>query len=526
MEVLTDLSAVERLLPEWRALTSSSARSALEAADWQLPLAQRYLTRYGIRFLAWRDGGQLVGVAPLSLIADRPPIRPVRQLAWWGSVGPRMRGLCDVVATDSARDAVLDSFTGWLRDNKEWDVLRVVRPQFESPTVARLRAESDAAGWAYADYANLRSTTFQVDLPDSEEGWEKHLGSKSRKVMRWEVRKFAERGGQITPTVAPEETGEALDAIERLLRERWGDGEVYFARDPSFRGLVHESIPALTESNDAWLTVARDDAGIQGVLVSVKQNGYAMALMVAMTSDAVYRPFSLGKHLFDVGLARGSSARLRELRLPVGRRLQGKLLARDAAPARVGVRRPGLRRQARSQSVGAARVGTARGGIGVQRRVGLVVGRHRRKYYMTRQRKYYSRQSRSKREASTRVLTNGRLVDTLSSGETGPALHRGRLTVPQVVAIAMLALAHFFDYATFLVLMSRHGLAAEANPIVVRIAQTSGIPGLTLAKVLTVAFAATLMVLIAPKRKWLAYGLLGFGVTMGLIGGMSNLASM
>jgi len=302
-EVLNDLAAVERLLPEWRDLSASSARSALEAPDWQLPLAHRYLTRYGIRFLAWREAGRLVGVAPLVLIADRPPVRPVRQLAWWGSVGPRMRGLADIVATDEARSTVLDSFVTWLAANDGWDVLRVVRPQFESPTPARLRAEADKANWTYADYQNLRSTTFQVDLPDSDDGWQKHLSSKTRKVMRWEMRKFAERGGEVIAAVAPSEIPAALDAVERLLRERWGDKEVYFAHDPSFRALVHETIPALANRGDAWLTVARDENGIQGVLVSVSQNSFAMALMVAMTSDTVYRPFSLGKHLFDVGLA-------------------------------------------------------------------------------------------------------------------------------------------------------------------------------------------------------------------------------
>jgi CelD/BcsL family acetyltransferase involved in cellulose biosynthesis len=303
VEVLTDLAAVEQLLPEWRALAASSARSALEAPDWQLPLAQRYLTSYGVRFLAWRDGGQLVGVAPLSFIADRPPIRPVRQLALWGSVGPRMRGLSDVVATDGALDQVLDSLCSWLRAEGHWDVLRVVRPQFESATPGRLQREAAAAGWEYADYANLRSTTFQVDLPESEAGWEKHLGSKARKVMRWEMRKFAERGGVIEAAVGAEELAAGLDACERMLRERWGANEVYFARDSTFRGLVHEAIPAMAARGDAWLTVARDGDGIQGVLVSVKQNGFAMALMVAMTTEAVYRPFSLGKHLFDVGLA-------------------------------------------------------------------------------------------------------------------------------------------------------------------------------------------------------------------------------
>lgn len=303
-EVLSNLSSVDQILPEWRALATANARSALEAPDWQLPLARRYLTSYGTSFLTWRDGGGgLVAVAPLSIIADRPRIRPIRQLAWWGSVGPRMRGLADVVAADDARDAVLDSLCSWLADRARWDVVRVLRPQFRSPTTEKLRLRAATDGWTYADYANLRSTTYQVDLPADEEGWTQHLGSKARKVMRWETRKFAERGGVIEAAVAADQIPESLDAIERLLHDRWGENEVYFARDPEFRGLVHESIPHMAANGDAWLTVARDDAGIQGVLVSLKQNGWAMALMVAMTTDPVYRPFSLGKHLFDVGLA-------------------------------------------------------------------------------------------------------------------------------------------------------------------------------------------------------------------------------
>lgn len=302
-EVLTDLASVKRLLPEWRALSANHARSALESADWLMPLASRYLTGYGIRFLAFRDRGELVGVAPLSLVGDRPPLRPVRQLAWWGSVGPRMRGLVDVVARDDARPAVLDSFCTWLADNREWDVLRVLRPQFESTTPTHLKRVARERNWTYAGYANLRSTTYQLDLPASAEDWQGHLGSKARKVMRWELRKFAERGGTLVPAVDSVQIPAALDRIEQLLRERWGAGEVYFAGDPGFRGLLHEAVPRMAEAGDAWLTVARDADGIQAVLVSIAHNRYGMALMVAMTTDAVYRSFSLGKHLFDAGLA-------------------------------------------------------------------------------------------------------------------------------------------------------------------------------------------------------------------------------
>lgn len=308
MEVLTDLDAVEALLPEWRNLAASSARSALDSPDWLLPLARRYLGRYGIRVLTWRSGDELVGVAPLSLIADKPPIRPLRQLALWGTIGPRMRGLVDVLARDDTRDAVADGFAGWLRANDGWDVLRIVRPQVGSSMPGRLRAEASVAGWKYAAFSNVRSTTYQLDLPDSVEGWQKHLGSKSRKVMRWELRKFAEHGnGRIESVVAQAAVTEALDAVERLLGERWGAAEVYFAQDPEFRGFMHESVPALIERGGAWVTVARDDVGIQGVLVSLAQNGFAMALTIAMTTDPAYRPFSLGKHLFDAGLAEAVS---------------------------------------------------------------------------------------------------------------------------------------------------------------------------------------------------------------------------
>ncbi len=257
-----------------------------------------------MRVGVWRDGDQLIGVAPMSLIADKPPVRPLRQLALWGTIGPRMRGLVDVLAREERRAFVLDGYADLLAGRSDWDILRIVRPQFESATPARIRQQAQKSGWAYADYSNVRSTTYQVDLPADEEGWQKHLGSKSRKVMRWELRKFAEHGnGRIESATTPEQMHEALDAVERLLRERWGTGEVYFANDPEFRGFIHEAVPAMVEHGAGWITVARDDSGIQGVLVSLAQNGWAMALTIAMTTDEAYKPFSLGKHLFDEGLA-------------------------------------------------------------------------------------------------------------------------------------------------------------------------------------------------------------------------------
>jgi hypothetical protein len=256
-----------------------------------------------MRVFTWRDGGELVGIAPYSLIAGRPRFRPLRDLAPWGALGARMRGLIDVVADESYRAAVLDSLSAWLRDNAEWDLLRVVRPQFGSPTPGRLRDLAKEQGWAFAPYSNVRSTTYQVTLPATVEDWEQVLASKTRRTLRWQTRKFAEaRGGLIEPIIDTAAFPEALDALQHLLATRWGNKEVYFHAEPTFRRLLNESLPVLAARGSAWVSVARDRDGIQAVLVTIALNGYAMSLLLGVNGEPEYRPYSLGNHVFDEGI--------------------------------------------------------------------------------------------------------------------------------------------------------------------------------------------------------------------------------
>ena len=97
--------------------------------------------------------------------------------------------------------------------------------------------------------------------------------------------------------------------------------------------------------------------------------------------------------------------------------------------------------------------------------------------------------------------------------------------MPLPLVIGILALAHIFDWVSFLVMIARHGVGAEANPIVVQVLDELGIPGVTLAKLATVVFAASLAVLLAPKRRQVAMVLLTFGVVAGVVGGITNVAT-
>ena len=94
------------------------------------------------------------------------------------------------------------------------------------------------------------------------------------------------------------------------------------------------------------------------------------------------------------------------------------------------------------------------------------------------------------------------------------------------IALIFLVAAHAFDYVTFLIMTSKHGMAAELNPVVVGLATQFGLPGLTVAKLGSVAFLAGVIILAAPQRRRVAGALAVIGITIGIFGGMSNNASI
>jgi hypothetical protein len=93
-------------------------------------------------------------------------------------------------------------------------------------------------------------------------------------------------------------------------------------------------------------------------------------------------------------------------------------------------------------------------------------------------------------------------------------------------AIGLLILAHLADYATFVVMVARHGLGAELNPLVVLILEDWGLALLTITKLLTVLLVASVFLVIGRERPRLAGSVLAFGVFVGAFGAFSNLITI
>jgi hypothetical protein len=93
------------------------------------------------------------------------------------------------------------------------------------------------------------------------------------------------------------------------------------------------------------------------------------------------------------------------------------------------------------------------------------------------------------------------------------------------LGIGLLIIAHLADYSTFLVMVLRHDLGAELNPIVTGIAEEGGLALLTVAKFATVLLVASTFLVVGRKRPKLAALVLIVGIIVGGVGALSNVAT-
>jgi hypothetical protein len=94
--------------------------------------------------------------------------------------------------------------------------------------------------------------------------------------------------------------------------------------------------------------------------------------------------------------------------------------------------------------------------------------------------------------------------------------------------LATLLAAQLFDFGTFTLMVSRHGIVAELNPLVAQGFVAFGLPILVLVKLALVLLLGSIVVLVGrdgPARRsipGLAASITVLGVIAGLVGGISN----
>ncbi len=92
--------------------------------------------------------------------------------------------------------------------------------------------------------------------------------------------------------------------------------------------------------------------------------------------------------------------------------------------------------------------------------------------------------------------------------------------------LGLLIIAHIADYTTFVIMVLRHGLNSELNPVVATIVSDWGLALLTVAKFATVLLVAAVFLIVGRSRPRLAGSVLAFGIFIGALGTFSNLATL
>jgi hypothetical protein len=95
------------------------------------------------------------------------------------------------------------------------------------------------------------------------------------------------------------------------------------------------------------------------------------------------------------------------------------------------------------------------------------------------------------------------------------------------LAILVVTIAQLLDLSTFAAMIDVHGTAAEANPLVVGLLSTHGLPFAAVAKLAALSLVVAIIVVLAertdrPGHPRLARTIAGVAVIAGLIGGLTN----
>jgi hypothetical protein len=96
-----------------------------------------------------------------------------------------------------------------------------------------------------------------------------------------------------------------------------------------------------------------------------------------------------------------------------------------------------------------------------------------------------------------------------------------------LLRLVTLFVAQSFDLATFSAMVARHGVAAEANPLVGGLFLTLGMPAVAMAKLLLVVLVAALAVAgwaRGGRGTWALVGIVpvAIAIAAGLLGGITN----
>jgi CelD/BcsL family acetyltransferase involved in cellulose biosynthesis len=222
-EVISQLSPQDRLAEEWSDLADGCARATVfQTPEWLATWWSAIGSRTGGRSLyivTIRDGGKLVGLAPLMLTGWY--VLPIKRLSF---LGMGVTDYNDVIAEEGREDEVCEALFAFLSKRADWHVLDF--RELRDGGLLRDRPPSPSLGFAYSDWP-LEACPY-LALPNDvapEERWPRLLAGYSKKTrsnIGYYERNLQRAFRVETVVISDEEqVAESLQSLFELHRRRW-----------------------------------------------------------------------------------------------------------------------------------------------------------------------------------------------------------------------------------------------------------------------------------------------------------------
>ena len=184
--ILRTADLFDTLRPEWNALLhASTADTPFLTHEWQCTWWS-CLGEGELFVMTVRDGGALVGLAPLFILSQPDLDGKVRRLLRLiGSVDAS--DYLDLIAVRGREREVFDAMLNVLAQSDEWDVLDLYNVPAASTTRSLLPDLAAARGWKFTDEQQVVCPI--ITLPATFEDYVQNLDKKERHELRRKLRR-------------------------------------------------------------------------------------------------------------------------------------------------------------------------------------------------------------------------------------------------------------------------------------------------------------------------------------------------
>ena len=220
--ILRTADLFDALKPEWNALLHASmADTPFLTHEWQCTW-WACLCEGELFVITVRDGGALVGLAPLFILSQPGQDGQMRRLLRLiGSVDAS--DYLDLIAVRGREREVFDAMLDVLAQSAEWDVLDLYNVPAGSPTRSILPALEAERGWTFTDEQQVVCPI--ITLPTAFEDYVQSLDKKERHELRRKLRRGEGTEGLTWCAITGDDHSHDLDAaaeafIDLMMKSR------------------------------------------------------------------------------------------------------------------------------------------------------------------------------------------------------------------------------------------------------------------------------------------------------------------